>query len=97
MGIALARRMAAQPDLTDEERIRFGFRLCTARMPNTTEVHHLLGILHAEKLRYEHDARAANQLIPESARLEETPTTNLAAWFSIANILLNLDETITKG
>ena len=44
-------------------------------------------------------SEAAKALINvgESARPENLDASELAAWTAIANILLNLDETITKG
>jgi len=43
--IALGERMNTYSAETDEERIRFGFRLCTARYPTASELDQLSGLL----------------------------------------------------
>jgi len=42
------------------------------------------------------DKKAARQLVPEEYG-DSKNLVELATWFYVANILLNLDETITKG
>lgn len=82
----LASRMLTQA--TVAERVRFGFIACTGRSPTTSErarIERLAQTLHAK---YERDATAARKL---------GATAEQAAWTMVANVLLNLDETITKS
>jgi hypothetical protein len=48
---------------------------------------------------FRNDKKAADELlkIGESARPTDLDLSELAAWTALGNILLNLDETITKG
>lgn len=83
---ALARRMLAVP--ATEAGIRHGFRLATSRRPSELEVMRLVQLLESRSAYY-----AANK--EEAAKLAETPV--VAAWTVVANVLLNLDEALTKG
>jgi hypothetical protein len=95
---ALARRMWKEAK-GDEARAIRGFRLCVARAPSAKERDVLLALYRETLDKYRKDAKAAEamakgggQPIPEGADVAE-----LAAWTVVANVLLNLDETITKG
>jgi hypothetical protein len=95
---ALARRIVAEAK-GDEARVTHGFRLCVARGPTAAE-QAALRQLYAESLaKYRKDPKAAAALargglpdVPAGADAAE-----LAAWTVVANVLLNLDETVTKG
>ncbi len=101
MAMALAGRMMAdRPDAGVEDRVRYGFRLATGREPNAFEVAHLKVRYAFELKRYRAKPQAAAELVggvtgwkPDS----KMDKVELAAWFFVANVLLNLDETITKG
>lgn len=70
------------------ERIRYGFRACTARFPTDDELSILTKTYDSLLRKYTTD--------PETAkRISDSPEG--AAFVLIANVLLNLDETITKG
>jgi hypothetical protein len=95
---ALAERMIKQGGDTDADRLAYGFRLCTARRPNEKEA----ALLAASLTRFRHeftaDEESAKKLI---ATGESKPDPNLAApelaaHTSLALLLLNLDETLTK-
>ncbi len=94
---ALADRMlreAASP----AERARLGFRLCTAREPEPAELQVLLGLYETERESYASRPEAARSLAGESPVAPgAAESVELAAWTVVANVLLNLDETITKG
>lgn len=64
-----------------------GFRRCTGRRPSSIEKQRLVKLASDLTVRYGNDPEAA-------AKLAETP--NKAAWVMVANVLLNLDETLTK-
>ncbi|HVS35241.1 MAG TPA: PSD1 and planctomycete cytochrome C domain-containing protein [Gemmataceae bacterium] len=103
---ALARRMAAvvprsgdrATTATAADKARFGFRLCVARSPRDAEVERLVKLYddaHAEYARDKDKAvqLATNPLGPVPAGMDPV---DLAAWTTVANVLLNLDETLMK-
>lgn len=82
---ALARRMMELHD--GGSRVRYGFRLCTGRRPTQLEADRLLTLVGQLDRRF--------TLSPTSAaKLAKDPET--AAFVMVANVLLNLDEAITK-
>jgi len=84
---------------TDSERLRFGFRLVTARTPAAAELTILEDTLAAGRTHYAQDPEAARKVISvgESAVPEDVPAPELAAYTIVANLLLNLDEALTKN
>jgi mono/diheme cytochrome c family protein len=96
---ALARRMMTEVKGDDKERITHGMRLCVARPPTDREIDVLLTLYRDNLEKYKKDPAAAKALA--KGGLSEAPKdldpAEVAAWTIIANVLLNLDETITKG
>jgi hypothetical protein len=97
---ALARGLLAEAGASDGERLVRGFRRCTSRRPAAEELETLLELLAAEREHFASSpaeaaalAAAGGPAAPESS----APEAELAAWTVVANVLLNLDETITKG
>ncbi|HEU0007729.1 MAG TPA: DUF1553 domain-containing protein, partial [Terriglobia bacterium] len=92
---ALALRVIreAQPD--DRARLRHGFRLCLSREPDTFEGETLWKTLNQEQERFRQKPDAAKALVPKDAP-GDLAAVQYAPWFSIARVLLNLDETITR-
>ncbi len=82
---ALAKRMMGAG--ADDKGISLGFRLCTSRRPEASEKSRLLALLGKERQRYRADRKRAGEL---------AGGVDAAAWTMVANVLLNLDETITK-
>ena len=82
-----------------DERIRFAFRVALSRLPSVDELSEIRQAFLVELSHFESDRPAANQLVHvgESTPPLDTDICELAAWTIIGNILLNLDETITKG
>jgi len=96
---ALARRMMSEAKGDAAARIIYGFRLCVARAPNKNEIKRLLALYQDELARYKEDGKAAEKLATSQLGKapDKTDLDELAAWTVVANVLLNLDETITKG
>jgi hypothetical protein len=96
---ALARRIMTEAKGNEKERAIHGFRLCVSRPPSETELDHLLKLYKNSLEKYKHDPKAAQALINSglAPAPKEMDAPELAAWTVIANVLLNLDETITKG
>lgn len=98
--VGLARRMQETTG-DDAARIVFGFRACTARAPRADEVDVLARLFARERERFAADESAAKALIEHGKHaLGAAPRgdlADLAAWTAVANVLLNLDETLTRG
>jgi mono/diheme cytochrome c family protein len=96
---ALARRLMAEVKGTEQDRAAYGFRLCVSREPSAVELRHLLELYRDNLNKYQKDPAAAKLLATSglSEPPKEMDTAQLAAWTVVANVLLNLDETITKG
>ena len=83
----------------DMDRLRFGFQLVTARQPTEGESKILAETLTAEKSHYASNADAAQKAVSvgESPVPKDVPTPELAAYTMVANLLLNLDKSVTKN
>lgn len=93
----LAQRMTTEVDGDMAERAKYGLRLAVSRVPRETEIEHLLAFYRLEKARFERDLVAAFEVTAGvSDGSSELALVDLAAWTMVANILLNLDETVTK-
>jgi hypothetical protein len=97
---ALAQRMAREGGTRAAERIAYGHRLCTARRPAEPDLDALVAFFGREKARFAVDATAARSVagVPEpvpGSALPESPA-EAAALTMVANVLLNLDATITR-
>jgi mono/diheme cytochrome c family protein len=96
---ALARRIMTEGKGTAKDRVTHGFRLCVSRAPMEHEMEVLLGLYNENLEKYKKDAAAAKAMAKGGLAdpPKELDVAELAAWTVIANVLLNLDETITKG
>ncbi len=92
-------RIMTEGGATPAERVTFAFRLATARRPNQAETRILLEQFKSHLETYKKQADAAEKLVSygESPRDESLDVSELAAWTMVANLILNLDETVTKG
>jgi hypothetical protein len=100
-GIA-ARIVAQRGDRSIEDNVAWAFRFCTGRRPKAVERQHLVRVLSRELARYRENPAEARSVVrglegPALKRYDVEDEPRLAAWFHVANVLLNLDETITKG
>ena len=95
----LAQRMMTEGGRTLDERITYGFRLVSARKPGLDELEVLREAYKVNLERYAKDEAAALKLL----RVGESPfdtglkPAELAAITSLARLLLNTNEAITKG
>ncbi len=94
----LAERMLIDGGASPEARIRFAFRRVTSRTPTDEELTVLVGGLNDDLIRFRQDANAAKQLIVlgESKAGTSLDLAELAAYTLTANVLLNLDEVVTR-
>ncbi|HEY0076373.1 MAG TPA: DUF1549 and DUF1553 domain-containing protein [Abditibacteriaceae bacterium] len=95
----LATRILKEGGKSDDERLAFGFRIVTARRPTAKESEILRGALARQLVRYKANPDAAKKTLTvgESKAAEGIESTEYAAWTIVSNLLLNLDETVTKN
>jgi hypothetical protein len=95
----LAQRMMTEGGATPPERVTFAFRLATGRRPESDEVGILVEAYRIHLADYKANTKTAEELISigESKPLQGLETAELAAWTMVANLIMNLDESITKG
>jgi len=95
---ALAQRTLAEGGKSAAERINFAFRLATARTPEPRERTVLVEAARQERTEYRrHQDEAAKLLaVGDSKCNPRRDPSELAAWTTVASMILNLDETITK-
>jgi hypothetical protein len=81
-----------------DERITLIFRLVTGRQPNGEELRLLADGLNKQLARFRADPAAGLKLLEfgESKRDATVDPVELAAYTTLAGVILNLDETITK-
>jgi mono/diheme cytochrome c family protein len=94
----LAQRALLEGGKDEKGRIVYAFRLATARKPERKEIAVLRQLLHGRLTWYRKDLPSALKLLSvgESPRDKRLDASELAAWTTVASVILNLDETITK-
>lgn len=94
----LAERMMIEGGADPAARLTFAFRLATSRVPRDPEKAILLRLLDQHQKDFQADVPAAEKLlaIGEAKRNETLPPAELAAYTMVANLILNLDEVVTK-
>jgi hypothetical protein len=95
---ALARRIVREGGETTSQRASFGFRLCVSRPPTATETARLDQILEAAVSMYGEQPEAALTMAtdPIGPLPAGADPVELAAWTVLSNVLLNLDESLTR-
>jgi hypothetical protein len=95
---ALARRILADGGTSSAERAKYAFRRCLSRQPKDSEVARLVALYESELAHFRQDASAAKTMAGNTRPTEShEQLAEAAAWTVVANVLLNLDETVTKG
>jgi hypothetical protein len=94
----LAQRAMREGGTTPEGRVTMAFRLATARAPGPAELRVLLDGYREHLAEYRRDEKAARKLtgIGEAPRDEKLDVAELAAYTTVAGVILNLDEVVTK-
>ncbi|MGE0887266.1 MAG: PSD1 and planctomycete cytochrome C domain-containing protein [Blastocatellales bacterium] len=95
---ALALRIWKEGGASDEDKMIYGFRLCTGRKPTDSELRKLLKLLADQRPLF--DGHTASAVYVSSSDLNNLPEDvdlhKIAPWTMVARVLLNLDETLTK-
>jgi len=96
---AFAQRIMAEAADDPKKRIIYAFRLATARTPGNDEIKVLLDVYNQQLADYRKDKEAAERLlgVGDFKARNDLDKSELAAWTTIASMILNLDETVTKG
>jgi len=97
---ALARRMMDESGPDARSRVVRGFRLLLTRPPNKQEVDRLLRLYEETAADFDNDPHGTAAALLSEANVKETPAdeaVELAAWTIVANVLLNLDETLMRN
>jgi hypothetical protein len=96
---ALAERILRDGGASTPDRLAYGFRAVLARRPSDRETIIAWSALESHLARYQKDPEAAKAAIAsgESKPDPKLAAPELAAWTLVANLLLNLDETVTKN
>jgi hypothetical protein len=94
----LAERVLKEGGATPEERVSYAFRTVTGRRPTAVETKSLLAVLERLRERYAGEPQAAAELlkIGEAPADASLPAVELAACAGVMNVVLNLDEVVTK-
>jgi len=95
---ALAQRTLLEGGKDERSRLAYAFRLATARMPSGRETGVLRDLLRTRLASFRQDRQGATKLlgVGESPRDKRLDPAELAAWTTVASVILNLDETVTK-
>ena len=93
-----AERMMKDGGPTPGSRVDYAWRLALDRPAADAEKQVMLETLHRFEGRYRKDAKAAEEFLSngDSPRDKSLDTAELAAYSTVASLILNLDETITK-
>src|SRR5262249_35484335 len=93
-----AERIVRQP-MTEAERLRWAGRTVLAREPAPAEVSVLTRVLAQTREQYRGQPAEAEKLlrVGEAPRPTDIDTPELAAWTTVARVLLNLDEALTRN
>ena len=89
---AMAHRLMAEGGSTAADRIRYGFRLTTARTPSQSELERVAAFYQKQEEEFAKTPEAAYKVIGD----KQEDAAQVAAWTMVANVLLNSDEAMTK-
>jgi len=88
------RTLVESKKTSDSDRARYAFRLATARYPDADELNVLTTLYKKQLKNYQGNPKAAKKLLTSNPA-KHSPA-ELAAWTTVSNLILSLDETITK-
>lgn len=92
-------RMLCRDEADDRARLAYAFRLATSRNPSSGELDTLLELLKKQEADFAKNGSATDQFlaIGEWKPTRDIDKAKLAAWTTVASLILNLDETVTKN
>ena len=91
-------RLASSAGKTLDEQLVFAFRRCVARPPTPQELARLKTLWNDSKATFEKDPKKAESLAtdPIGPLPKDAKAVELAAWTTVCNVLLNLDELLMR-
>ncbi|HEY7305393.1 MAG TPA: PSD1 and planctomycete cytochrome C domain-containing protein [Bryobacteraceae bacterium] len=92
---AMAKRMLSEGGTSPQERATYGFRLAVSRRPKQSELDQILSFYNQQLAAYQLNPQAAAKTL-DAKPTDTSNAPELAAWTMVANVLLNMDETISK-
>jgi hypothetical protein len=93
----LASRILVEAPSEDQSRLIYGFRLCASRHPEVNELERLMTFYRQQLEHFKQDQKSAEDVIkgvPNSCKASSV--SELAAWTMVSNVMLNMDQTLTK-
>src|SRR5690606_8909417 len=96
---AFAARIIREGGSEPAARIAFAFRTATSRAPTEREVELLTALLEKHRAEYAADPAQAAEVLKngDGAPPEGIDSVELAAWTSVARVILNLHEVVTRS
>jgi hypothetical protein len=96
---AIAERVMLEGGKTDADKIEFAWKLVTARSPSMSRSQALQNLFQEELSLFKKQPDKAKELLAvgDSERSANLDPARHAAWTVIANLLLNMDEALTRG
>ncbi len=95
----LAERILTEPPAGQRERVQFAYQLVLSRAATEPEMNVVLQILNRNLDRYRADKDGAMKILSvgESPRNPKLNVGELAAWTTVASMILNTDEALTRS
>ncbi len=93
---AFATRILKEGGSDTPSRLKWAYHQVLSRDPHPAEITLLEGVLKKHAERFQSDPAAAKQLLAVGQTQADANAEELAAWTSVARILMNLHETITR-
>jgi len=96
---ALAERVLSEGGKTDSDRVAWLWRVVQSRTPDAEELKLVIASLEKQRAIYKKDPAAAKKVVHsgESKPKGAASDDEVAAWTMIANLVLNLDETLIRN
>jgi len=92
---ALARRLVREGGASAADKVRYAFRLCLARTPSDDEAARLAALYSRSRERFSKKPDDARKLAGEP-QVGRGDAVDFAAWTTVANVMINLDEFLMR-
>lgn len=94
----LARRMMQEGGATTDQRLQWAFKACLSRAATPVELKRLTELFNETRSSFAKDLPQAAKLAtdPIGPAPKDLPVADLAAWTTVANVIMNLDEFVMR-
>jgi len=93
----LGARISKLDETSDRERVNYSYRVCFSRQADDRETERLLEYIKASREGFQNDISTATKLADAvDEKMTDEEVVELAVWVSVARVLVNLDEFITR-